>query len=182
MSIIAITASSYTAFLYSFVDFYEDARIVTSIVNAAALSAISIGFIDQSNPLILNEYITGFFLYDLIAGHYLDKKNPLGSLSGYAHHIIYIGLLSYLRYTNESQLIYLFLPFEIPTVILDVKKLYPSELLNFAFGINFLIFRIIYNIYIIYSIPINFYKIVPVATLLLHMYWFNLWYKRYLLI
>ena len=182
MSLIAITLSSYTAFFYSFADFYEDARIVTSIVNAGLLSAISIGFLNQDNPFILNEYITGFFLYDLIVGHYLDRKNTLSTLSGYAHHIIYIGLLTYLRYTNESRLIYLFLPFEIPTVILDIKKLYPSELLNIIFGIQFLVFRIFYNLYVIYVIPIQIYKIVPTATLILHIYWFNLWSKRYLAI
>jgi len=178
MSLILLTVATYATFYYSIEPIYKDIRIVTSIMNAAFLSAFSILPTYQTNALQINEYITGFFMYDLLVGHISDKKNILGLLTGYIHHSVYIGVLTYVRYTEESDLIYIFLPFEVPTLLLDLKKLYPSDSLDLAFGTFFFAFRILYNIYIIYAIPIKPYKLMPLITLCLHSYWFKLWLQK----
>jgi hypothetical protein len=175
MNLILITAATYAAFYYSIEPLYKDIRVVTSIINATLLSAFSILPTYQTNALKINEYITGFFLYDLLIGHFSDKKNKLGFLTGYVHHGVYIAVLTYVRYTDESDLIYIFLPFEVPTLLLDIKKLHPSDILDLAFGAFFFAFRILYNIYIIYVIPIEPYKLMPLITLCLHTHWFRLW-------
>ena len=149
-------------------------RIVLSLINAAFLTVLS--FSEKRAPIELNNYVTGFFIYDIALGHYYDKDN-IGLLTGYIHHSVYLVLLYYIKWTDESHLIYLFLPFELPTLIQDLKKLAPSENLNNLFGLTFITNRVIYNIYILQRTPTH-YKWIIVSMLTIHIFWLTQWLKK----
>lgn len=163
-----------TASIFSSIYFVTSNRVIPSLLNAAFLSALA--FTPVYNPLLLNKYITGYFVYDTITGHFFDRQN-FNLLSGYMHHSVYLLLLFYIRQTNESYLIPLLLPFEIPTFILDLKKLYKTPALNFLFGTSFVVYRVIYNIYVIRQTPPP-YKWISSLMLLLHIFWLHQWLKK----
>ena len=133
---LAITASAYSGLYFLAKPHFKNIRVIISLINASYLTALYFTKY-RPEPYQLNNYITGYFCYDLVIGHFAD--NNLHLLSGYIHHCIYIGLLTYIKYTDESHLIYLFLPFELPTALLDLKKLYPCTKINILFGTSFAI-------------------------------------------
>lgn len=183
MSTLLITTGCYTTLFYCSFPNQAHFRKVTSLTNALFLTAVWLftNNSDSISALNLNNYITGFFAYDLIVGHLSDREN-FNILTGYIHHSVYIALLTYLRHTNESYLIYYFLPFEIPTVLLDIKRIYPSNQINATFGISFLLFRVFYNAYVINAMPHPSYAFVTILMLNLHMFWFYQWSKKHFLI
>jgi hypothetical protein len=169
--------SLYTTTLYLARPYYPDIRILNSLINATFLSAITVVPFIFPNPHHLNDYITAYFTYDLVTGHLTDSKT-FGLLTGYIHHSVYILLLLYLRATNESHLIYYFLPFEIPTAFLDLKKLTNAPHLSNIFGASFVAFRLIYNTQLIAQMPNVYYSGVTTLMLALHMYWFSIWFQK----
>jgi hypothetical protein len=168
--------SLYTTTFYLARPYFPNIRVAISLLNATILSLVAVKPSILPIPTHLNDYITAYFTYDLVTGHITDRKT-FGLLTGYIHHSVYIVLLLYLRKTNESQLIYYFLPFEIPTAILDLKKLIPaqSNYLSNIFGITFVAFRLIYNIQLITLMPNPYYSGVTTLMLALHTYWFSVW-------
>jgi hypothetical protein len=166
----------YTSAFYLARPYYPNIRIAISLLNATILSLVVAKPYIFSEPIYLNNYITAYFTYDLVTGHLTDNKN-FGLLTGYIHHSVYILLLLHLRLTNESHLIYYFLPFEIPTAILDFKKLVPvqSTYLSNIFGLTFVVFRLIYNAYLITQMPNAYYSSITTLMLALHAYWFSIW-------
>ena len=175
VSIIAI-ATGYSLIYLTF-NTQKKIRTLTSLVNAMLLSGLALTSHTYISPQHLNDYITGYFIYDLLIGHFADKAN-FGFLTGYVHHTVYIGLLGYLRKTNESHLIYLFLPFEIATVFQDIKKLYPNNTTDTIFICTFVTSRVLYNIYVISELHNRAYKIVTTLMLLVHLYWLLEWIKK----
>ena len=170
-----LSAVFYTGTFFLFKN-HKKIRVITSLINASILSIIAL---TPFNPdaTLLNGYITGYFIYDTAIGHYYDQRN-FGLLTGYIHHTVYLSLLAYLRFTGESHLIQLFLPFEIPTAIQDVKKLNPSNITDIAFGSTFFTFRIMYNIYVVTQMPNTLYASFVCLMLSLHIYWFSQWINR----
>lgn len=181
MHIIGTTFTIYSSLYFLIKPYSQNNRIIISLINSSVLSIYGIYMIGQNleNP-ILADYVSGYFIYDLFTGHFYDRHN-FQILTGYIHHTIYLALLSYIRYTNQTYLVSPFLLFEIPTAILDLKKIYPAKNLNFAFGINFLFFRLAYNIYMIkylYQISI-YYSAITTLMLIVHGYWFSIWVHRH---
>lgn len=180
MYITACTFALYNTSFFIIKPYFPEVRILNSLINSTLLSIYGIyyfGKIQQNT--VLSDYITGYFVYDLYTGHFYDRQN-FQLLTGYIHHNIYITLLSYIRYTNQTYLINSFLPFEIPTALLDLRKMYRNNLLNTVFGVNFFAFRIIYNIYIVkkmYAISM-YYSVISTAMLLVHSYWFYKWIQN----
>jgi hypothetical protein len=177
-----IIATTFSYFLiYTLIKPYtEKARLYISAINSLYLSLVATQTfsltIPQYHSPALAEYITGYFAADLILGHIFDRKN-LNVLTGYIHHSAFICLIWQVRATNETNLIYMFLPFEIPTLLLDLTRLYKIKALDYSFGASFFAFRIIYNIHIIsllsnYNTP---YAVITTALLVLHIYWFRGW-------
>jgi hypothetical protein len=165
----------YTTTHYLVRPYYPHIRILNSLINATFLSILTVApVIFSQTPNHLNDYITAYFTYDLVTGHLLDYKT-FGLLTGYIHHLVYISLLLYLRLTNESYLIYYFLPFEIPTAILDLKKLTNAPYLSNIFGITFATFRLAYNVRVIALMPNIYYSFITTLMLSLHIYWFSVW-------
>jgi hypothetical protein len=166
--------SLYTTTFYLARPYYSDIRILNSLINATFLSLLTVAPSILPNPIYLNNYITAYFTYDLVTGHFTDHKT-FGLLTGYIHHSVYILLLLHLRLTNTSHLIYYFLPFEIPTAFLDLKKLSKSPYLSNIFGASFFAFRLIYNTYLIRQMPNVYYSGITTLMLTLHIYWFSIW-------
>ena len=86
-------------------------------------------------------------------------------------------MLVYIKITNQTYLIAPFLLFEIPTAILDLKKLYPKKSINIFFGTTFLIFRILYNLHLFFIVSeiSRYYGLISICMLLVHIYWFIQW-------
>ena len=178
MAYFLVPLSLYTSTLYLARPYYPDIRILNSLINATFLSLLNLVPSTLSyTPIQLNDYITAYFTYDLVTGHFSEDKS-FGLLTGYIHHSVYILLLLYLRLTNESYLIYYFLPFEIPTAILDLKKLSKAPYLSNIFGVSFALFRLAYNTYIIALMPNAYYSGITTLMLGLHIYWFSIWLQK----
>ena len=172
-------------------------RTVVSFINTASLSTFS-GFSlylfylqdhDAINRVLslphftqLADLLVGNFLVDLIIGHFYDRAK-LYLLEGYIHHILYIASISYIRSTGESNLILLYLPFEIPTVFLNLNRLIKDRPFDIPFGVTFLLFRIIYNVWLLFIMAKYNIAYMALTTLMLgvHSYWYSKWLKRYLL-
>jgi len=163
-----------TISIFSSLYFCTKNRVITSLINAAFLS--SLVFTPVKNPLLLNQYITGHFIYDTLTGHFFDRVN-FNLLTGYIHHSVYLLLLFYIRQTNESHLIQLLLPFEIPTLVQDLKKLYKHPSLDALFGSSFVVYRVIYNVYVIRQTPPP-YRWITSLMLVLHVFWLQQWLKK----
>ena len=167
-------------------------RVFLSLLNATLLSALSartILYISQANPVghlledeqntTLANYVIGFFSADMLVG-YVFTPESMGFLTGYVHHTVYVCLVYYLREHSHSNLIYLCLPFEIPTLILDLNRLDPQKRYNGAFAVSFVLCRVMYNIYIItlMSELSAAYQSIATGMLLMHLYWLQEWFSK----
>jgi len=171
-------------------------RVWLSLINAAILSGLSAktcyyvyvyGYnvspylLEKPQNTQLANYVMGFFTVDLLLGHIYDRAN-VGILTGYVHHSVYIALVYYLKTVGHSNLIYMCLPFEIPTALLDMNRLDKQKRFNLPFGISFIFCRLLYNMYIITAVmQINYgYSFIASLMLTMHMYWFYTWSNKYL--
>lgn len=174
------TVLTYSLIYTALKPYTEKVRLYISAINSLYLSVIAVQTFSLTMPQHhsqgLAEYIIGYFAADLLIGHIFDREN-LNVLTGYVHHSAFICLISHVRATNETNIIYMLLPFEIPTLLLDLRRLYRIKLLDYTFGASFFVFRIIYNIHIItllyqYYAP---YALITATLLSLHLYWFSGW-------
>jgi len=167
------------------------ARVYVSLLNSTILSIFSLYsfwnwqlhgvqyFLEQAPNYTLTNYTAGYFAVDLFLGHFFDRKN-MNLLTGYIHHTVFTGLICFINLTRQPNIIYMFVPFEIPTMILDVSRINNSDLINNLFGANFFIFRVLYNVHIIkalwlYKKP---YAMVTSLLLCIHSYWFKQWIDK----
>jgi hypothetical protein len=170
-------------------------RIWLSLSNALLLSCLSIntghqvyehGF-NAAHQLLaapqnthLADYVIGFFIADMLFGHVYDKAT-MGVLTGYVHHTAYICLVYYLKTAGHANLIYMCVPFEIPTALLDMNRLDTHRRFNIPFGITFVLCRLIYNMYVIAAVS-NYnaaYPCIAGLMLLMHIYWFKTWFSKH---
>lgn len=168
---------------------YSDkARVFVSTTNSLFLSLLSYYtfynwtyhpvayFINQPEQVWLANYTIGYFASDLFLGHLFDRKN-MNFLTGYVHHAAFIAMVYHVKVTQQSNIIYLLVPFEIPTFFLDLTRLHNHPILSTAFGMSFLSFRLLYNIYVIGAMW-SYYKPYAFITSLLfviHTHWFRQW-------
>lgn len=174
------------------------ARAFNSFVNASFLSymgiisfsAFLVHQLDTPTYLLrkpeqvwLSDYIIEFFTIDLVLGHVYGGLNLL---TGYVHHSVYILLLLYLKWQHESNLIYLCLPFELPTMFQSLQQIASQDhkiYYSAAFGTTFVLFRLIGNsivVYMAYQVSI-LYTVVASLMMITHIAWFSEWtYKRLL--
>ena len=129
-----------------------------------------------------------YFISDLTIGlQYYPSILNSNILTSYVHHGVYISLLSYGKYYNIKHLFLFGLPYEIPTILLNLRNLDPAiknnKVYNKLFGLLFFIFRILYNIFILYKTWMvhNDMFIFGVCTFILHAYWFINYANKYLL-
>jgi hypothetical protein len=163
------------------------ARAMFSGSNAAFLSILALltfvgagipyspqFLLQQPEQTWLADYVSSYFVTDLFLGH-LDRNLHL--VTGYIHHSVYVGLVLFLQHNHQSNLIFLCLPFEIPTLILDIHKLYPAYNYKPAFAVTFMAFRLITNAYMISTVvPLGqTYSTIASAMLVTHIAWFIEW-------
>jgi len=176
----------YSLIFFHFQKYVPKIRTINSLLNATLLTSYSLilyykhgTLILKTNDIALNDILTGYFLYDAVTGFFLDRQQ-FNLITGLAHHVIYITLLRYLRINELSHLIYPFLPFEAPTMLMDMYRLHKSPLIDISFGVTFLMTRILYNTHLVYT----FFKISPyyglivLAMLCVHISWFKRWLER----
>lgn len=184
--IILCTSFAYAALFMLFKKSYPKIRVYTSLINATFLS-IYTGYIYfnnftmmiKDNNTYLNDAITGFFLYDLTYGMILERET-FDTITGLLHHTVYLILLRYLRHNNLSHFIYPFLPFEVPTMLMDIRKLYPARSVDYLFGLSFFSFRVVYNFYLIgvFTQISDIYSAIITVMLAVHVFWFKLWVEK----
>jgi hypothetical protein len=191
--------SSYCALFFILKNFFgtepRRARHIVSFSNAAFLSFMSIisasvftvygehgpdYFLRKSEQVWLADYTIGYFAADMVLGHFYGGLNLL---TGYIHHGAYMVLVFYLKTQNHSNLIYMCLPFEIPTMFLDLKRIMPASqqgVYNMLFGTTFVLFRIIGNVIVIeHALDIsNVYAFIATLMLITHIGWFCEWLSK----
>lgn len=185
MILISISTIYSLIFLH-FQKYVPKIRTVNSLLNATLLTSYSLILYYQhgtlmlkNNDIALNDILTGYFLYDAVTGFFLDRQQ-FNLITGLAHHVIYITLLRYLRFSELSHLIYPFLPFEAPTMLMDINKLHKSPFADNSFGVTFFMTRILYNIqlaYTFYEIS-PYYGLIVFSMLCVHIAWFKRWVER----
>lgn len=183
--------------------YIKNSRIL-SFINACITSIIGIykflyiynkiGLYNYScENTFIDDFSAVFFIIylclDLIIG-YLEYPKGLGVLSGYVHHLSFIPIMIYIynnNYTACSSLIYIF---EVPTIFLSAKYLFPKYKIfnDLMFGILFLLIRICLHFKLICELFIDYfyynnedkYYFIPVMCLmfLLHIYWYNLYNNK----
>jgi hypothetical protein len=125
-----------------------------------------------------------YFISDLLIGLQF-YPNILNSniLTSYIHHGAYILLFLYGKYTNKLHLFIYGMPYEIPTILLNIRYVTDKYKNYKLFGILFLFFRIFHNMYLLYK-TFNVHNdlfIFCTCTFILHCYWFSSYVKRYVL-
>jgi hypothetical protein len=125
-----------------------------------------------------------YFAIDMVLGYqYYRTILYTNILTFSVHHITYIIGLIYAKYLNILPLCISLLPLEIPTIILslghiDIKYRHPK-----IFGILFFIFRILYNILIIWKMYPLSYQLGIFSSMIfcMHIYWFRIYVNKYIL-
>ena len=171
---------------------YSDkARVFVSATNSLFLSSLSYYtfynwkfhpvsyFINQPEQVWLANYTIGYFAADLFLGHLFDRKY-MNFLTGYVHHAVFIAMVYHVKVTNQSNIIYLLVPFEIPTFFLDLTRIHNHTIINSAFGVSFLSFRLLYNLYVISSLWYYFkpYACITSVLFIIHSHWFQQWITK----
>jgi hypothetical protein len=125
-----------------------------------------------------------YFISDLLIGmqFYPEILNS-NIITSYVHHLAYIGLFVYGKYYNRYHLYLLGLPYEIPTILLNLGYINRNYRNNTLFGILFFVFRIVHNLYLLYKTFIvhNDLFIFSLFTFILHCNWFTGYVKKYIL-
>jgi hypothetical protein len=133
----------------------------------------------------LNNFLVIFFMtyliFDTLFG-VLEYGEGFGFLSGWVHHLFYIGFLlhSYVRgYTISFGYT---LPMELSSILLSGGRFFPLLRRDLLFGALFFVFRIVYHGYLlweIYCIPNPRVVIWPpvLGVFFLHWYWFYGWVR-----
>lgn len=162
--------------------------IITSILSPYSFYVLYNNYLYNKINTKLVEFVYNlsfsYFSSDLIIGmqFYQESLNK-NILTSYIHHLVYLGLLLYSKYYDKTQLVIILLPYEIPTILLSLGHINNRYRNNILFGILFFIFRIIFNLYILYKsyMVYNDLFIVSIFTFILHAYWFSKFVKKYLI-
>jgi hypothetical protein len=161
--------------------------LLTSIITPYSYYLIYNNYYLASN---INSYVVSFinnisisyFLSDLLIGiQYYPQILNKNILTSYIHHSGYILLFIYGIYSNNSHLYILGLPYEIPTILLNIGNIDPRYRNDKLFALLFFIFRILHNLLILkisFTINTNIF-IFSIFTFILHLYWFINYMKRY---
>jgi hypothetical protein len=192
--------SSYCALFFILTNFFNvetrKARAIVSFSNAAFLSFMSIisasvftvygdytpdYFLRKPEQVWLADYTIGYFTADLVLGHFYGGLNLI---TGYIHHSAYIVLVYYIKTQQQSNLIYMCLPFEIPTMFQDLKRIMPASqgyIYTALFGTTFILFRLIGNFILLqHAMEINkFYAVIAFLMLITHIGWFCEWLSKF---
>ncbi len=161
---------------------------ILTIKTSSIMTLLSIhGFINRNDTqnLSLTMYTLGtiYFLSYLFTDIYIGNKEysqSMQGLSGNIHHLSYILISILVLITNTSYVYSLFMISELPTLIMNIgsiKKYRNNDL----FGLTFLITRILLHLFITITYRNNFYILFFASTsLIMHVYWFTIWCKKYL--
>lgn len=182
----------------SYSETVNEQRTIVGFINSAVLSSMAgyplyLLFSEPTTAIhtvlslpqmtTLGDILLAHFTLDLLIGHLFDRKR-LDLLEGYIHHILYTAVITYIGYTGETNIILLYLPFEIPTVFLNLNRLTEGRPYNLHFGVTFVIFRLLYNIWLIRLMTSYnpYYMSLTCLMLAVHSFWFYKWSRRYLAI
>lgn len=162
-----ITASLSLSALYQL---FEQAWVIENVL-----------FADDRLSRFTATFFIAFLMLDLGFGmRYYPSQVQV--LSGWVHHIFYLGVLAWALISHFTLGFCLFLPLEIPTFILAVGSLYPQRRSDWLFGLTFFITRICYHLLLFLLVreikdPRLPLWVVVAVTFWLHMYWFVMWAK-----
>lgn len=133
---------------------------------------------DRTSQFLVTFFIV-FLILDMICAK-LHYNSQMEYLEGWFHHICYVGFFSYLVIKGYSISVLTTLPLEVPTLVLSLGKVFPSQRNDWLFGSTFFMTRILYHSYLLskwynmVSPPVRLWP-VTVSTLILHLYWFTMW-------
>ncbi|KGB79683.1 hypothetical protein I307_03017 [Cryptococcus deuterogattii 99/473] len=93
-------------------------------------------------------FFATYLFSDLVIG-YFRYPSQVGLLTGWIHHVVYIGLMGYLLNTRHSPVFLTGAIMELPTFDLAMSNLYPSVRHDLRFLASFFIFRIAFHAYLL---------------------------------
>ena len=171
---------------------------IPALINAFVTLIISIKFvylypfnysldyyIDIYDPLAVFAvyFFIAYMILDLILGSIFYPKH-MDWLSGYVHHILYIGIFGLWLYNNMAIAACLTFFEEIPTLILSIGKINHKYRSDAIFGLSFFLIRIVYHGYLVGVIlvaetlqPVLLYP--SLLAMSMHIYWFYTWLIKY---
>jgi hypothetical protein len=133
---------------------------------------------DRLSRFTICFFIT-YLVLDLVFGvmHY---REHVQLLSGWLHHIFYIGTLVWALSSHFCVGFCFFFPLEIPSFILALGTLYPERRTDLGFGFTFFATRLVYHS-MLFKLMVEMENprvpVWPVAAiaLVVHCYWFYGW-------
>lgn len=124
-------------------------------------------------------YFTAYLVVDIYIGN-SEYPKYMKSLSGNFHHFIYtiINLVS--LYTGIFPVYLLYMISEAPTLLLGIGSFDSKFRNDNLFGLIFFLTRILYHIVLIITFRQNKLVLsVGLLALIMHIYWFYGWFKKY---
>jgi len=134
---------------------------------------------------VISRSTTFFFVIilflDLVIGS-IDYPGEVNILTGWIHHIFYIGMLSWVLFEHYSICLCVFFPLEVPTVIMSIGSLNKQWRNDFLFGTTFLLTRLLYHGALMWQFyhmeRLSFLTPLTFSVWLVHWYWFYGFYKQ----
>ncbi|KAG0213273.1 hypothetical protein BGX33_003023 [Mortierella sp. NVP41] len=129
-------------------------------------------------------FFTSYLFMDLILGLFYYREQ-LTLVAGWIHHIVYIGVCYIVVTQNETFMFALYMPMEVPTVVLGVGCLDKSLRRDKFHGAMLFFFRIVYGFSITYEILWNLerpvsvtFKIILVFTSFMNLKFLQGWISQ----
>jgi len=125
--------------------------------------------------------IISYFISDTTIGFFKYHKY-MCTLAGYTHHIIYTFISILAIKLNCTNYYLLYMIEELPTIFLSTGNYDEFLRNNNLFGLTFFSTRILYHIYLTWTLRHNYmFLILGGLSLALHSFWFKNWFKKYFL-
>ena len=118
-----------------------------------------------------------YFVIDCLFMHFVYPLTA--DFQSWFHHIMFFGFMGSALYMDCTNIFLLFFVVELPTAILGIGRMWPSQRRDITFQVTFFLCRIVYHIYLI-SVLYRTYDSSPMTTafggscasFLLHCSWF----------
>ena len=125
------------------------------------------------------ELMKSYLVVDLVHNvifHFHDTA----LLDCWIHHIAYIYVFDRLICDQQSGLLRPFLILEVPAAVRALGSLFPSVRNDMAYGMSFLLLRVIWPFIAIYSVQLPAWGISCfIVAQAVHVYWAYKWVRRY---
>lgn len=125
-------------------------------------------------------FFVAYCIMDLLIAN-VEYMDQLDWESGIGHHLLYVGILSYLIYFKKTMFFCIFLVEEVPTIYLSFKRIQQKTELRWTFAIAYYLTRIVFHSIATYAMLEQSTVAFGMGLLILrfHMRWFGRWWNTH---